>query len=520
MKKILSLSLLLAVCIAALSQPLTSEQIDKLAEQTLKVFNVPGISVAVVRDGQVVHMKGYGVSSIATGKKADENTLYAIASNSKAFTSAALGILVDEGKLRWDTKVIDIIPEFRLYNAYVTEDFNIKDLLSHRSGMGLGAGDLMLWPDSSSFTKEEIIHNLRYLKQTSSFRTKYDYDNLLYLVAGEVVDRVSGQSWEEFVEERIMKPLGMTSSAASYNRVRDRSNLMDAHIPVEGVLKVVPMYQSSLFNSGAGVISSVADMSKWVMMHINRGSFGEHNSKILLKEATHREMWTPQTIIPVRNPGPYRSHFSAYGLGWGLTDVAGYLQASHTGGLGGVVTQVTIIPELKLGIIVFTNQQEGAAFTAITNSIKDGYLGVKGNDWIKTLSENVERNRAEAKKITDEVWAKVESQRSKSGLPVNHEVYTGTYTDNWFGDIVISEAGGKIRFRSVKSPQLRGDMLFYNANTFVVKWDDRSMDADAWVVFSLDKEGKAQSFSMDAISPLTDFSYDFHDLSPKRKEDK
>ena len=288
MKKILSLSLLLAVCIAALSQPLTSEQIDKLAEQTLKVFNVPGISVAVVKDGQVVHMKGYGVSSIATGKKADENTLYAIASNSKAFTSAALGILVDEGKLRWDTKVIDIIPEFRLYNAYVTEDFNIKDLLSHRSGMGLGAGDLMLWPDSSSFTKEEIIHNLRYLKQTSSFRTKYDYDNLLYLVAGEVVDRVSGQSWEEFIEERIMKPLGMTSSAASYNRVRDRSNLMDAHIPVEGVLKVVPMYQSSLFNSGAGVISSVSDMSKWVMMHINRGSFGESNSKQLLREATHR----------------------------------------------------------------------------------------------------------------------------------------------------------------------------------------------------------------------------------------
>jgi len=181
---------------------------------------------------------------------------------------------------------------------------------------------------------------------------------------------------------------------------------------------------------------------------------------------------------------------------------------------------VTIIPELKLGIIVFTNQQEGAAFTAITNSIKDGYLGVKGNDWIKTLSENVERNRAEAKKITDEVWAKVEAQRSKSGLPVDPAVYEGTYTDNWFGDIVISDAGGKLRFRSVKSPQLRGDMLFYNANTFVVKWDDRSMDADSWVVFSLDREGKAQSFSMDAISPLTDFSYDFHDLNPKRKEDK
>jgi len=375
MKKMLTLSLMLLIFTAAWSQPLTSDQIDKLAEQTLKTFNVPGIAVAVVKDDKVVHMKGYGVSSITTGKKTDENTLFAIASNSKAFTAAALGILVDEGKLKWETKVTDIIPEFRLYNSYVTEDFNIKDLLTHRSGMGLGAGDLMLWPDSSTFTKEEIIHNLRYLKQTSSFRTKYDYDNLLYLVAGEVVDRITGQSWEEFVEERIMKPLEMTNSAASYNRVRDRSNLMDAHIPVEGVLQVVPMYQSSLFNSGAGIISSVADMSKWVMMHINRGSYGEYNSKQLLREATHREMWTPQTIIPVSNPGPYRSHFAAYGLGWGLTDVAGYLQASHTGGLGGVVTQVTIIPELKLGIIVFTNQQEGAAFTTITNTIKDGLPG-------------------------------------------------------------------------------------------------------------------------------------------------
>src|SRR5690606_3431943 len=214
MKKILTLSLMLIVCIASVSQPLRSDEIDKLVTRTLETFNVPGIAVAVVKDDRIVHMKGYGVRSITTGEKTDENTLFAIASNSKAFTSAAMEILIDEGKLTWETKVIDIIPEFRLYNSYVTEDFNIKDLLTHRSGMGLGAGDLMLWPDSSSFTKEEIIHNLRYLKQTSSFRTKYDYDNLLYLVAGEVVDRVSGQRWEEFIEERIMKPLGMTSSAA------------------------------------------------------------------------------------------------------------------------------------------------------------------------------------------------------------------------------------------------------------------------------------------------------------------
>jgi len=259
-------------------------------------------------------------------------------------------------------------------------------------------------------------------------------------------------------------------------------------------------------------------MSKWVMMQLNRGKYGEGNSKQMLSERVHREMWTPQTIIPVRNPGPYRSHFSAYGLGWGLTDVAGYLQASHTGGLAGIVTQVTLIPELKLGIIVFTNQQEGSAFTAITNTIKDGYLGVKGNDWVKTLKENVDRNRIEAKKITDEIWAKIEAQRLKSASAGSNAIYTGTYNDVWFGDIIISDEGGKLRFRSVKSPKMRGEMLYYTGNTFVVKWDDRSMDADAWAVFSLNKEGKAEAFTMDAISPLTDFSYDFQDLSPKRKE--
>ncbi|MBE0677956.1 MAG: serine hydrolase [Bacteroidales bacterium] len=520
MKKTLSLSLMLFIFITAWSQPLTPDQIDKLAQQTMETFNVPGIAVAVVKDDRVVHMKGYGVSSIKTGQKTDENTLFAIASNSKAFTAAALGILVDEGKLSWETKVIDIIPEFRLYNAYVTEDFNIKDLLTHRSGMGLGAGDLMLWPDSSTFTKEEIIHNLRYLKQTSPFRTKYDYDNLLYLVAGEVVARVSGQSWEEYVELRIMKPLGMERSSASPARATDRTNMIDAHVPVNGVLQVVPLYESDLLNPAGGIISSVADMTKWVMMQINRGRYGENNGSQLLSERTHREMWTPQTIIPVRSAGPYRSHFAGYGLGWRLTDVSGYLQASHTGGLAGIVTQVTIIAEQKLGIIVFTNQQEGSAFTAITNAIKDGYLGVTGNDWVKMLSENVEKNRAEAEKITSEIWAKVEANRSKIDVPVDNSIYAGTYSDNWFGDMVISEEGGKLRLRSVKSPKLRGDMLYYTGNTFIVRWDDRSMDADAYAVFTLDKDGKAAAFTMEAISPLTDFSYDFHDLSLKRKESR
>jgi len=517
MKKLFTISLLVLLFASAHSQPLTSKEIDRIVEQTMQTFDVPGIAVAVVKDDRVIHMKGYGVRSIASGEKMDENTLFAIASNSKAFTSAALGILVDEGKLTWDTKVIDIIPEFRLYDPYVTSDFNIKDLLTHRSGMGLGAGDLMMWPGSPDFTRQDIIHNLRYLRQTSPFRTKYDYDNLLYIVAGVVVERVSDMSWEEFVEERIMQPLGMDHSAASINRLKDRWNVIDAHVPVDGVLQVVPKHESDVHNPAGGIFSSVADMSKWAMMQMNDGRYGEKLDKRIFSEEVHREMWTPQTIMPLDSSGPHKSHFVSYGLGWRLTDVCGYLQASHTGGLMGIVTQVTLIPEMKLGIIVFTNQQQGAAFTAVTNEIEDSYLGVEDIDWISLLKESVDRSQAEAKEITDEVWARVEEQKAKTKQPYSNAVFTGTYTDDWFGDIIITDTGDNLRFSAVKSPALTGDMLYYTGNTFIIRWDDRTLDADAFVIFSLDRDGIPSVIKMEAISPQTDFSFDFHDLTLIRK---
>ena len=184
-----------------------------------------------------------------------------------------------------------------------------------------------------------------------------------------------------------------------------------------------------------------------------------------------------------------------------------------------MVTQVTLIPELKLGIIVFTNQQAGSAFTAITNTILDGYFGITGNDWVRQLSDNARRREAEAKKITDEVWARIEKQRASGTETIDPAPYAGHYTDKWLGDIIISHDDGKMRFRSVRSPKLRGDMFWYTGNTFIVKWDDRSMDADAWAVFTLDREGRPSEIRMEAISPLTDSSYDFHDLFFSRKED-
>ena len=506
--------------VPAWSQTITSGQIDSLVERTLTTFNVPGIAVGVVKDGAVIHARGYGVRSLKTGRKTDANTLFGIASNSKAFTAAALGILVDEGKIKWDDKVTDYIPEFKLYDPYATAEFTIRDLLTHRSGLGMGAGDLMIFPDSTDFSLGDIIHNLRFLKPVSSFRTKFDYDNLLYIVAGEVAARASGMSWEDFIESRIMKPLGMTGSAANYYRLRDKSNVIDPHAPVNGSIQVIPRDFSLVADAAGGIYSNITDLCKWIIMQMNEGNYGtDHDQKLFSKEV-HEDMWSVQTVMPARGTSPYNTHFAGYGLGWFLNDIKGYKQVSHTGGLAGIVTQITMIPELKLGIIVLTNQQSGAAFTAITNTIKDSYLGVTGIDWVKKMRDTELENEANADKVTSEIRKVIEEQQNTASQSANTGMVTGTYTDPWFGDVVISLKNGKLWFDSKRSPRLSGEMMPFKGTTCIVKWNVRSLDADSFVLFDFDENGKATGMKMKPISPLTDFSYDFQDLEFRRKPEK
>lgn len=507
------------------AQILTSAEIDRLAERSLKTFDVPGMAVAVVKDGKIIHAKGYGVRSLNSLQKVDENTLFGIASNSKAFTAAALGILVDDGKISLDDQVIDYIPEFRLYDPYVTNAFTIRDLLTHRSGLGLGAGDLMIFPDSSNFTVNDIIHNLRYLKPVSGFRTKFDYDNLLYIVAGEVVARVSGLSWQEFIETRIMKPLQMSKSAATFDRLSDKSNVIDAHAPVNGKVQVIKRDFSPTADAAGGIYSNITDLSKWIIMQMNNGKYGENLEKSLFSEKIHDQMWMPQTILSLteRTRGfsskTYNTHFNTYGLGWFLSDIKGFKQVQHSGGLAGIVTLVTLIPELNLGIIVLTNQQSGAAMTAVTNNIKDGYIGVKGIDWVKVLSDATAESFKTAEKITADVNKIIETSQNQMQT-VNNELFTGTYIDKWFGEVNITGQNSELWLKSQRSPRLTGKLLYYKGNTFIVKWNDRSFDADAFVKFTTDADGKATGMKMEAISPLTDFSYDFQDLDFSRKPEK
>ncbi|MBN2416107.1 serine hydrolase [bacterium] len=516
MKSVKAFALLLLVYMLAAtapagSQSISSVQIDSLVLRTMRTFDVPGIAVAVVKDDSVVHAEGYGVRSLRTGLPVDRNTLFGIASNSKAFTTTALGILVDEGALSWDDPVVRFIPEFTLYDDYVTREFTIRDLLTHRSGLGLGAGDLMIFPDSSDFTIDELIHNLRFLKPVSSFRSKFDYDNLLYIVAGEVIARVSGMSWSAFVEERIMDPLQMTMSRGNVHRLAGMDNVADAHAPVNGVVRVVDRYDLELTSAAGGIYSSAAELCNWVRMHLREGCYGD--GQRLVSSEVHRAMWTPQTLLRAGGGGFYRTHFRAYALGWGVRDINGLLEVSHTGGLLGMVTQVSMVPEIGLGIIVLTNQQSAGAFASITDQIKDAFLGVSGTDHVAENHRRMQAYATQAQEVVDGVMAEVAAVKEKSGGPaVALTSFTGRFRDDWFGEIIISERDGRLHFLSLRSPKLKGWLDYYKDSTWIVQWLDRSMDADAFVMFHPDDTGRFATVTMKAVSPLTDFSYDFQDL--------
>ena len=513
---LVTISLSLILSLPTFGQVLSPQQIDSLVEKSMESFNVPGMAVAVIKDGKVVSKKGYGVRSIKTKKKVNTETLFGIASNTKAFTTAALAQLVDENKIKWETKVTDIIPEFKLYAPYVTSEFTVRDLIVHRSGLGLGAGDLMVFPASNTTTLDEMIHNLRYLQPVSSFRSKFDYDNLLYIVAGEIVARVAGQTYEEYITEHFFKPLQLDRMTMNTKKIDGDKNTIDGHAPVKGELKITGETFTEIGQPAAGIYASIDAMAKWVHVRLDHGKYGKDLENRLFSEKSHQEMWTPQTLIK-SGKGLYNTHFSAYGMGWFLSDVNGYFQVTHTGGLLGIVSQVTMIPELDLGIIVLTNQQSGAAFSAITNSIKDGHFGIEDKNRVKQYNDHRLASEKRADSITTSVENEIKKQLNNKSETPEISDYTGTYKDAWFGNVTVQqEKKNNIIFTSKKSSDLTGKMTFYKGTTYVVRWNDRSLKADAFVNFTLDTEGKANGFTISPISPLTDFSYDFQDLDFKR----
>ena len=514
-----SLLLLAAGAVSATPAPAIPAQLqdfDAYVESVRTQFDVPGIAVAIVKDGEVVLERGYGVREIGRPEKVDAHTLFAIASNTKAFTSAALSILADEGKLALDDRVIDHLPWFRMSDAYVTREMRLRDLLVHRSGLGLGAGDLLFWP-ATSYSTEDIVRRLRDVPLSGGFRAQYAYDNVLYAVAQLVIEKVSGRTYAEFIEQEIFEPVGMTESRINSDALGGATNVAIGHARFDFKdLRAVPAMSWSNNAAAGGIYSSVHDLGKWMRVQLDGGVLsGEgDNAKRLFSAARQKAMWSVVTPIPIGAPAvpelaPAVPNFLGYGEGWNLSDYRGRKLVWHTGGWPGQVSRLTLVPELELGVIVLTSQEVGAAFNAVTLRALDAYLDAPKTDWVAAYAAAVAKSQDKA----DDDWAKHVAARaagSRPSLPLSE--YAAQYRDPWYGDVWVERNGAGLQLRFARTAQLLGDLEHWQHDTFIVRWRDRGLNADAFVTFALDHDADVREVRMEPVSPLTDFSFDFQDL--------
>ncbi len=504
------LSVLCLVVTGTRAQSPTPGDIDAFVENVRLEFEVPGISLAVVKDGRVVITKGYGVKTLGQAEKVDARTLFGIASNTKAFTATGLALLVEEGKLEWDAPVIRYLPWFQLSDPYVTRELTIRDLLVHRSGLGLGAGDLLWWPPTT-YNRNEIARRLRFIPLATSFRSAYAYDNVLYIVAGEVVEAVSGQSWEDFVTGRILRKIGMMESTVRHGNAGPNGNVATPHAPVQGKVRVVKPFDSDNTNPAGGINSNADEMAKWLIVQLDSGRVADGSR--LFSARTTRQLWSLVTPMGIREPIPelsgLRQNFNGYGLGFHVMDYRGVKIVTHTGGLPGYLSRVTLVPELKLGIAVLTNQESGAAFESVTYHILDKFLNAPGTDWIAGF-KRLETRRDSLRAAADQRTSSRVDTSTRPHLPL--ERYTGTYTDPWYGDVEIALKDGQLVIRMAPTPALQGKLVHWQYDTFVARWYDPELRADAFVTFALTPDGSIDRVNMRPVSAETDFSFDFQDL--------
>ncbi len=498
--------------------------IDAWVTRAMQTFEVPGLALAIVKDDAVVLAKGYGVRKLGESTPVDARTRFGIASNTKAFTATALGMLVEEEKIEWDAPVVRYLPAFAMWDPYVTRELTVRDLLVHRSGLGLGAGDLLWWP-ASTYDRKEIARRLRYLPPATSFRSAYAYDNVLYLVAGELIETISGESWEDFVASRILARVGMSGSNVRHSAAgRGAStgsgpaqvspldgNVAATHARVDGRVRPIAPFESDNTNPAGGINSSAEDMAKWLRVQLSGGVLPDGTR--LFSAATARQLTTIVTPLPIGDPPPelpaLKANFNGYALGFGIRDYRGHKLVAHTGGLPGYVSRVAMIPDLHVGVAVLTNQESGEAFDSIAFHVLDHYLGAERFDWIDGYEKvRVRNDAAAAQRVRSD--AAVRDASSRPSLPLAK--YAGTYRDAWYGDIAITEARGTLTMTFTHSPQLVGDLEHWQHDTFIARWRDRELRADAYVTFALNPDGSIDHAKMTAVSPDTDFSFDFQDL--------
>ena len=511
---------LIAVFVLVCATPLWADPpsgFDQRVEGLRKKLGVPGVSIAIVEKGRPTLARGYGVRDLTNPQPVNADTIFSTGSTGKAFTVAALAILVDRGKIKWDDKVIDHMPDFRMYDPWVTREITIRDLLVHRSGLGLGAGDLLFVP-RSDLSREETVRRLRHIKPATSFRSGYAYDNVLYIVAGQLIEEVTGQSWEQFMKEEILRPAGMVNSTvddkgrrASTNRGRGHARLNGA---IRGLGDQVPLDESADLATNVapagGLAISASDMTRWLSIQLARGAIPGGKAR-LFSEKQSAEMWNPVVIQPISpRPDelkPTEPMFYTYALGWNVQDYRGAKIIWHSGFVYGSLTVVVLIPEKNVGFSIAANSEEGELTRGLMFELLDHYLGLPAGHWPEKLHADKTKRTAEAVK-----GFKAERARpAKIGPSLPVARYAGIYNDPWYGTITVRQNKGGLAIDFPHSFGLTAGLEHWQYDTFRTTFADKSIEP-AYVTFALDAVGKVERITMKAVSPLADFSFDYHDL--------
>ncbi|MHA4810154.1 serine hydrolase [Flavitalea flava] len=441
-----------------------SDSLDGYVEKALKDWQIPGVSVCVVKDGRIVLMKGYGRTEMGAGTKVDENTLFMIGSNSKAFTATALAMLDADKKLSLDDKVTDWIPEFKLNNKAAGEQAIIRDLLCHRLGFMTFQGDFTYW--TSDLSRAAVIEKMGHIQAVYPFRAKWGYTNAAFLTAGEIIPKASGMPWEQFLTERIFTPLGMTRTLALSKDLPEATNKCAPYTMAEGKLVRIPYCLIDNLAPAGSISSSVNDMSKWVMMQLNNGKYED---KQIVPASAIAQTRLPHSILGNGGHLYNKGHFALYGLGWFLEEYEGRKIVSHTGGVNGFVTSVTLIPEEKLGIVVLTNTDQNSFYEALKWEILDAWFRLPYRNYSKTyLGFFREEKAAEEKK--DKQLKDSVALHLPSSLPLT--AYTGNYVNDVYGDMRVVLEKGELKMKFSHHPNMYARLESLGGDRFYASFTD------------------------------------------------
>ena len=507
----LLLFLLLSTSVMVAQTPKVDlDALDKYYEQMVKDWDIPSASIGIVKDGKLIFTGNYGVKEVGKNEKPNEHTLYAIASNSKAFTSAIIGMLVQEGKLNWNDKVKTYLPYFALYAPWVSDNVTIRDILSHRVGLGTFSGDNIWY--KSNLSAEEIIKRIKHVKPVYEFRAGYGYSNLMFITAGELIKTVTGKSWKDNVKERILEPLEMNRTIVSLKDLDVKGNYAIPHARKNDQNYTIPYVNWENVAATGGLISSVSDISKWMIFNLDHGIHGQDT---LFTKRTRNMMWTPHNnhYVDHTSQNDFKRHFNSYGLGWGLSDYHGRLRVGHTGGYDGMITAVTMIPDEKLGVVVLTNGVKSPIMAATYYAL-DKFLGVEdAKDWSAYYLNRANKNAQNDTRISDRKNKRVQNTKPA----ISKEDFVGDYRSDLYGDITITEKDNKLKLEFSHSPLLSATLTHWHYDVWEIHWDH----PQAWfsfgtIKFNTDNNLNVLGFDFDV--PNDDFF--FEELKPYKIKTK